>query len=75
MDEDKKKQIKKLLADITRLIEEVLDEKEAVKEISAGALGSVGGHSGKSSFFDELPGKRDSKRRRYRTYTPENKKR
>ena len=75
MDEDKKKQIKDLLVKITKLIEEVLDEKETVEEISSGAGGSVGGHAAGSSFFDELPGKRDSKRRRYRTYTPENKKR
>jgi hypothetical protein len=71
---DKKEEIKNLLTKITELIEEVLDEKEAVKEVSVGA-GSVAGHSGGSSFFDDLPGKRDSKRRRYRTYTPENKKR
>ena len=70
---DKKEQIKKLLTKITELIEEVLDEKDTVEEISTG--GSVAGHSGGSSFFDELSGKRGSKRRRYRTYTPENKKR
>lgn len=75
MDEDKKKQIKDLLVKITKLIEEVLDEKETVEEISSGAGGSAAGHAGGSSFFDELSGKRDSKRSRYRTYTPENKKR
>jgi hypothetical protein len=73
MDEKKKSEIKDLLARITELIEEVLDEKDTVEEISTGV--GLGGAPGGSSFFDDLPGKKDSKRRRYRTYTPENKKR
>ena len=36
MDEDKKSEIKDLLARITKLIEEVLDEKDTVEEISTG---------------------------------------
>ena len=36
MDEDKKSEIKELLAKITKLIEEVLDEKDTVEEISTG---------------------------------------
>jgi len=73
MDEDKKRQIKDLLKQITDLIEEVLDEKDSVKEISVGA-GSISGHAG-GSFFDGVSSKKSPKRRRYRTYTPENKKR
>ena len=74
MDEDKKSEIKELLARITQLIEEVLDEKEPVEEISTG-LG-LGGAPG--SFFDGVADKKNSNstgKRRYRTYTPENKKR
>ena len=69
MDEEKKNEIKDLLARITELIEEVLDEKEPVEEESGS--GAVGGYAGPLGSLG-MP-----KRRRYRTYTPmpENKKR
>tara|TARA_R110000824_G_scaffold220429_1_gene407582 strand:+ start:1342 stop:1551 length:210 start_codon:yes stop_codon:yes gene_type:complete len=62
MDEDKKRQIKDLLAKISKLIEEVLDEKEPVEEESGS--GAVGGYAGPLGSLG-MP-----KRRRYRTYTP-----
>ena len=69
---DKKEQIKKLLTKITELIEEVLDEKDTVEEIStgvglggapeAGPLGSLG-----------MPRKRSTRRRIVRPDPPKQK--
>ena len=61
MDEDKKKQIKNLLAQITDLIEEVLDEKELVDE-EAAAMGAGSVAIGAGNAFG-TPKK--SKKRRY----------
>lgn len=61
---DKKEQIKKLLKQITDLIEEVLDEEEKVEEIStAGNVGSIG-------FGSPFPGPQKRRGRRIE-YPPE----
>ena len=68
---DKKEQIKKLLTKITELIEEVLDEKDTVEEISTGVgLGvAPGGPLGSLG----MPRKRSTRRRIVRPDPPKQK--
>mgnify|MGYP003122396810 FL=1 len=73
MDEEKKSKIKKLLARITELIEEVLDEKDTVEEVSTS--GGPGGLSGGPRPLGGLgmPRKRSTRRRIVRPDPPKRK--
>jgi len=70
MDEGKKREIKNLLARITKLIEEVLDEKEPVEEISTGV--GLGGAPGPLGGLG-MPRKRSTRRRIVRPDPPKRK--
>jgi hypothetical protein len=68
---DKKEQIKKLLTKITELIEEVLDEKDTVEEISTGV--GLGGAPGGPLGSLGMPRKRSTRRRIVRPDPPKQK--
>ena len=71
MDEKKKSEIKDLLARITELIEEVLDEKGTVEENSTGV--GLGGAPGDPLGSLGMPRKRSTRRRIVRPDPPKRK--